>query len=249
MRIRRDNVPIVAAAAVAIGIFTLTRVVTRIDAARRPQARNGFVMPRPLRRTRPRLRVVEGGLQPPVQAETALVPVETRDPFHALLEKLFHADPEGGSFYALQAGDTPETVARAVLSRVGRFTKQNVIDYIHCVSSSRWNLDRYGSPSTSRTYPRDWLVPGFGKGLRAAFLPRNADALEAIAHGRLPPRTIDPRTGAPLSDLEHLGVLWLPPVDPHALREGRVTCAHQSWSDGSSSIDPPPEFIAFMEAA
>ncbi len=244
-RIRREHVPIATATAFVVGMFVVTRVLTKTQ--RNGSARSrGFEMPRPIVRVRPKLRVVDGG----VEESTALVPVrEESDPFVAMLEALFDGMPTGGHFYAVDQGDTPETIARSVLASVGKFRKRDVLDYIHLMSSSRFNLDRYGSPSTSNTYPSEWLVPVVAKGLRAAFLPRNADAIAAIGNRRLPARAIDPRTGMSKGDGDHLGVLWLPPVSPEALREGMVTCSHRSWSDGSSSIEPPPEFFAFMEAA
>jgi hypothetical protein len=248
MRIRKENVPIATAAAFVVGMFVVTQAIGRVGRARRngSATRRGFEMPRPVVRVRPKLRVVDGG----APETTALVPArEEADPFHAMLVSLFDADPRGGAFYAIQEGDTPETIARAVLGRVGRFRKRDVVDYIHLMSSSSYNLERYGSPSTSNSYPSEWLVPVLAKGLRAAFLPRNADAIEAIGNRRLPTRVIDPRTGMANGEGSSLAVLWLPPVSPDALREGTVTCSHRSWSDGSSSIDPPPEFFAFMEAA
>lgn len=206
------------------------------NGAPRPAVPRRNALPRPLVRVRPRLRVIEGGAKP--------------DPYDTLLQDLFHNDPRGGSFYQILPGDTPETIARAVLKATGRFTKQNVLDYIHCFSSSRHNLDRYGSRSTSSIYPSEWLVPSFGQGLRAAFLPRNDDALDAFTHRRLPKRTIDANSGAPLEpEAKRLGCIWLPPVSRDDLRNGIVTCGHQTYADGSSSIDPPPDFLAHLEAA
>lgn len=247
MRIRRENVPIATATAFVLGVLVVTKTLSRVGHARRNRdgQSRGFEMPRAVVRVRPKLRIVDGG----APETTALVPVQEIDPFVAMLESLFDADPRGGAFYAVCEGDTPETIARAVLSRVGKFRKRDIISYIHLMSSSSYNLDRYGSPSTSRSYPSEWLVPSFAKGLRAAFLPRNDDAIDAIGNRRLPARGIDPRTGVAKGNGTSLGVLWLPPVSPDALREGTVTCSHRSWSDGSSSINPPPEFFAFMEAA
>ncbi len=167
-----------------------------------------------------------------------------------LLEELFATDPTGGSFYQVQDGDTPESIARAVLGSVGAYTERNVLDYVYCFSSSSWNLDLYGSPSTSRRYPRRYIVPGFGQGVRAAFLPRNADALALLGSGQLPHRTVDLKTGARTdADAAHHGVLWLPPVSPEQLRLGVVTCAPFSWPDGSSTINPHPELLELLEAA
>lgn len=243
-RLALHELELVAAAVAVVGVVAITRK-RGVSARRGRLARNAgpdherFDLPRPLRRVRPRLSVVQGGASE-----------REDDPFDRLLVQLFDPDPRGGAFYQIRTGDTPETVARAVLQSVGRYTKANVLDYIHVFSSSRYNLDRYGSPSTSRSFDAAWLVPGIGQGLRAAFLPRNADALEAIAHRRLPRRTTDARTGEGTDpNADQLGVIWLPPVSADDLAQGRVTCAHRTWDDGSSSIEPPPAFFAHMVAA
>jgi hypothetical protein len=64
--------------------------------------------------------------------------------------------------------------------------------------------------------------------------------------------TVDARTGAPASgdaDFGAYGLLWLPPVSADALVVGEVTCAPFTWTDGSSTIDPPPELLALLRSA
>lgn len=198
---------------------------------------------RPIATSRPPLRVVQGG-------RTPAKPKRELDSFGELLALSVTPKPAGGFLYAIREGDTPETIARAVLGAEGTFTEQHVLDYVHLFSSSRFNLDRYGSRSTSKAYPKRWMVPYFGQGLRAAFLPRNADGLAALREQRLPKRTVDPDTGAPTDQGEHLGLLWLPPVSGVALREeGLVTCAHRNWADGTATLEPNPDLLRRLEVA
>ena len=164
----------------------------------------------------------------------------------------FSSTPRPGWFYQLEPRDTPLGIARAVLEHVQRnsripirVTGAHCLDYWHTVSSGRYNLRTYGSPSTSRRFPARLLVPGAGLGLRPAFLPRHADARACFAAGRLPPRTVD-QQGASIGGGDCLGALWLPPVDDQALAHGEVSCAALSWADGSSTIDPDPDFLGRM---
>lgn len=171
------------------------------------------------------------------------------DRFDVLLEQYLSTDCCSFTFYQVGPDDTPESIAKSVLAKIGVFDDRHVLDYVYCISSSPWNLALYGGPSTSRRYPKRWLVPGFGQGLRAAFLPRNADAMALICGGTIPLRTVDQRAASVASNDGAYGLLWLPPVCPDQLRLGIVTCAPFSWSDGSSTINPDPEFIGMLEAA
>lgn len=182
-------------------------------------------------------------------------PEPERTAAHASLEELlehyFDAEETPGRFYTIQPGDTPETIARAVLSKlVERPTRQQILDYIHVFSSCSYNLDRYGSRSTSLSFPAKWCVPGLGLGLRAAFLPRNADAIDQMAAGLPVPRTVDDQ-GRPLDpEASSHGTVWLCPVDPERLRdEGVVTCEGFAYECGTSQLEPDPMLLHRLEAA
>lgn len=171
-----------------------------------------------------------------------------------LVELHVAKEPTAGKFYQVGPDDTPETIARAVLAPFGKFTVAQVRDYIYCFTSSPYNLDRYGTRSTTKRYPKRWLIPGFGQGLRGAFLPRNVDGLAALRSGRFPMRTIDPRSakyidhGLPTHPTAY-GLIWLPPISPEQLEIGVVTCAPFTWDDGSSSINPDPELLDLLQEA
>ncbi len=166
-----------------------------------------------------------------------------------LLALYFAIGTTPGTFCLVDPDATPETIARAALASVGPFTESQVLDYVYCFTSSPWNLALYGGPSTSKRYPRRWIIPGFGQGVRAAFLPRNADALEMMANGVIPPRAVDESTAKALTESVSYGLLGLPPICPEQRALGVVTCAPFSWDDGSSTIDPDPEFIGLLEMA
>jgi hypothetical protein len=106
----------------------------------------------------------------------------------------------------------------------------------------------YATPSTTKTFPKEYLVPGKSIGVRVAFLPRNADAHGLLLQGIKPSMTVDPTTGASATtDATSYGLLWLPPVDAESLASGEPTCAPFSWGDGSSTIDPPPQLLELLE--
>lgn len=138
-------------------------------------------------------------------------------------------------------------MAKSVLDEMGSpYERRHVFDYVHCMSSGpRWNLPLYGTPSTSRQFDKRHLVPGLGMGIRVAFLARNADALGLLLGGRLPAMTVDPKTGSAKSSDSSRGLVWLPPA---AIKDGELTC-EDPWSDGSTSLDPPPELFELTEAA
>lgn len=180
---------------------------------------------------------------------TDLVVVE--DGLQALLERYIAAVPSACHFYAICPGDTPQTIGKAVLHQVGGVepAPELVDEYVWCFSAASYNLQRYGSRSTSNSYPARWIVPGLGLGLRAAFLPRNADAIDLLAHGRAVPRTVDERGVRVVDDACHYGTLWLPAVCPDELASRVVTCAPLPHPDGSVSLEPPPALLAQLEAA
>lgn len=165
-----------------------------------------------------------------------------------LLEQYFAIDSEPGNFYQVVATDTFEGVARAALKTViPNPTDAQILAYIHCISAGPYNLDKYGSPSTSKVFPQQWLVPGLGQGLRAAFLPRNADGVAAFGAGLMPVRTVDPKTARGITSDSAYGLIWLPPVSAEDLEgAGVVTCAPFSYDDGSSTIDPDPELLSLL---
>lgn len=166
-----------------------------------------------------------------------------------LLDNLLAPTPKNAHLYQISRGDTVESVARAVLNDMGDgWTEQMLLDYIHCMSSGPYNLGRYGTPSTTKSFPKRFLAPGIQRGLRVAFLPRNQNALVMLRNGILPKMVVDPRTGAPRGSADdiHYGLIWLPPIDPTDFAVGIISCAPYSWEDGSSTIDPDPELLALV---
>lgn len=220
--------PVVTACVVA-GVCVLLRG----RRGRRPKARN-----------RPRVVQEVAGVRP----LRALPPPSSKR--ERLLEQYVSDDPKPGSFYQIQPTDSFPEVIRRALDTVGQHTAEMRSEYMCCVSSGpAWNLRLYGTPSVTKRFPRQYLLPGLGKGLCVAFRKRNDDALAALLEGRLPVMTVDESTGAPKSAGDRYGLLWLPPVDPEAFGRGEISCAKHSWPDGSSAIDPDPELLRMLEAA
>ncbi len=199
---------------------------------------------------------------PRSQAEVDLPPDDAFEPeldliedevdrLGALLDRFCLLSPIGGHFYPVGAGDTPETIARAVLSQiVERPTREQILDYIHLFSSCAYNLERYGTRSTSMSFPSKWCVPGLAMGLRAAFRPVNADAFDLMASGLTVPRTCDSQARPTDPDASSYGMPWLVPVCPERLStQGIVTCEGYAWSCGTSQIEPPPQLMALLRGA
>lgn len=168
----------------------------------------------------------------------------------ALLEEFVSPTPRPGFFYAIRKNDNLWDIARAALKTVGEHSDSALLSYMFCLQSGpRWNLPLYGTPSVTKSFPKKYLVPHMNLGVRVAFLPRNMDALELMRLGIKPVMVVDPKTGAPIGKYSSYGLLWLPPVDEESLASGDPTCADFSWSDGSSTIDPPPQLLMLLEAA
>jgi hypothetical protein len=187
-------------------------------------------------------------------AEPSLVveplPPSSSDALEALLKDFVGDEATPGLFYQVQADDTLLGVAGSALNSIGPHSAAARLSYAYCLQSSPgWNMRLYGTPSTSNAFGSELLVPGKNTGVRVAFRARNADALELMLAGRLPRMAVDPISGAPLPGKgASYGLLWLPPVDPQSLALGQPTCAPYSWSDGSSTIDPPPELLSQLSA-
>jgi hypothetical protein len=156
-----------------------------------------------------------------------------------MLEDLVTDEPTPGHFYQVQDGDTPLEVALRALGT--KATVEDAINYLRCISSGpRYNLPTYATPSTSKSYPQPYMVPGKPLGVRVAFLPRNEDALDLMLRGVRPKMVVNPKTGAPIGTHRHFGLLWLPPVDEV------FSCSGYEWEDGSSAIDPPTDLLEHL---
>lgn len=165
-------------------------------------------------------------------------------------------DPKPGTFYPISKDETLGNIARKALNSVVSKSGQDEayggdgkggsrrIEYIHCIASGpQWNVPVYGTTDTSSGHPAHYQINGIG--LRRAFNPWHEDAKAAIIQKRFPARGVTP-SGQKIGGVgSSYALIWLPPIDPAALGEfGVVTCAHAPWSDGSSSIDPPPEILS-----
>ncbi len=155
---------------------------------------------------------------------------------------------ELGRLVQIKPGDTIDGLAFDALSVIRDPESHELLSYIHCISSGRFNLDRYGTPSTSKLFPEVFRIPGIARGIRVAFLPRNSDSQRLLRAGWFPPMTVDSRTGARVVDsAESYGLAWFPPIDEEDYRNGGApSCASISWEDGSSSIDPPYRFTRLL---
>lgn len=160
-------------------------------------------------------------------------------------EDWFVPSPLCGGIYQLQPHETATRVCRAALVATvpgARVTAPMVLEYVHITSSAGLNLATYGSSSSSNAFPPEWLVPGKGLGLHAAFLPINESVRAAFNARRLPARPCDlegnpffPRVG------HSLGAIFLPPIDGAELLRGRVVLRDR-WACGAATIDLPPAF-------
>ena len=174
---------------------------------------------------------------------------DAQDAWIDLLERFFALEPTPGHFYTVRPRDTPETIARDALRTVtSRPTRHMVNEYIWCFSAAEFNLERYGSRSTSKSFTSRWLVPGLGLGLRAAFLPRNADAFELMVEGWNVPRTVDDQGNRVDDDAGSMGTIWLPAVDGDAAKQGRVRC-DLSHYDAETPIEPPRDIVSRLQEA
>ena len=167
-----------------------------------------------------------------------------------LMELYVSDTPKPGSFYRIGPDQTINEVARDALNSIGPHNAYARTLYIHCLQSGQYNLGRYGTPAEALDFPGDMLVPGIGKGILAAFRARNKDAYALMLAGKYPRMAVDPASAAPLPPPmggTSYGMPWLPPVDGASLAIGEPSCAHASWSDGSSTIDPPPELLSLLK--
>lgn len=185
---------------------------------------------------------VVGELDPPVPEPENPKPAD-------VIGDLISPYPLPGHFYQIKSGDSLDKIARQALNNLvpgaGDVFKTGRLAYIlNCINvGAKWNLRLYGSTGTSNAFPSYYLTAG--KGMRAAFFPYNAPAMSAILNSKYPQRTIT-ASGGKVPGGSTWGFLWLPPVDQKVLTDfGEVVCAG-TWSDGSSTTDPPPELLSLL---
>ena len=199
-------------------------------------------------------------VEPPVAVEPP--PSERLLEIESLLGEFVSDTPRPGFFYQIKRDDTIASITRTALNTVGPHAEPARLSYMHCLQSGpNWNMRIYGTPSVTKTFPKEYLVPGINTGVRIAFLPRNVDAHALMLQGIQPKIAVDPKSGAPgtmnrnVSEpifptmRRHYGLLWLPPVDEDSLASGDPTCAPFSWDDDSSTIDPPPQLLELLETS
>lgn len=187
------------------------------------------------------------GTVPPQPTMPGFVP--TTNPLDLLGEMLMN-QPRPGYMFQISNGDTLSATVRAALNSVVPGAGEegdNRLQYIKCITSGPgWNWPLYASSSFSTpNFPSYYGVNGMG--LRRAFYPWHENAKVAISQNRMPNKGItpggskvDPAAGSSYA------MLWLPPVDAAALSQGIVTCGLLEHSDGSSSINPPPELMSLL---
>ena len=173
-----------------------------------------------------------------------------------VLDELQHDSPTDGGFYLI--GSDPELGPdqKDNFSRIVKAALNNAVpgagnnanmrkEYIHCITQGdRWNYPLYASSSFSSAYPSYYGVNGMG--LRRAFYPYHEQAALAVAENRMPTRAIT-ESGTKISGIgNRFGLIWLPPLDKSQIAQGVFTCGQHEWADGSSAINPPPEFLALV---
>ena len=165
-----------------------------------------------------------------------------------LLREFISDEPRPGFFYQILKTDTFSKITKKALNSISAHTDQARLSYMYCLQSGpKWNMRLYGTPSTTKKFPKIYMVPGKNTGVRVAFMPRNADAHALMLQGFKPQMTVNKVTGAPLGGNHSFGLLWLPPVDGDSLASGDPSCAPFTWDDDSSTIDPPPQLLVLLK--
>jgi hypothetical protein len=172
-----------------------------------------------------------------------------------LLADMTTESPQPGYMYFVgsdpELGNTNDSLSRIVRKALNSVIEgagdnsANRVSYMHCITSGPgWNWPLYTSSSFSSQFPSYAGVNGMG--LRRAFYPWNENVKQAVAELRMPKRGFT-QAGSKIQGVgSSYAALWLPPVDPTALAQDVVTCGLIEWSDGSSSINPPPEFLELL---
>lgn len=142
-------------------------------------------------------------------------------------------EPMPRSFYQIQQGDNPTSVARRVFGFNSGHPR--TIDVRKCITSAPWNLTLYGTPCepTQQDPCRDAVQVEGGEGfiVRKAFLPRHENAVAAMFNGVMPQRTIEEDVQAtPVLPGSSYGLLWIPDMTYDAQADV-VVC-------GDTSIPP-----------
>lgn len=173
----------------------------------------------------------------------------------AIFEAMRKPTPTPGAFYRVQPGDTVGSILTTAATAAGSpLNANNLMAYGQCLSSGvAWNARLYLRPSTPITNPNDAAIytevsaGGIAQNIDLAFMPQNPPVLDAIEQAKFPRANATYPDAAPLED-DARGVLWLPPIQ--LTEQGEIlTCGQLVWSDGTSSIDPPPEFLDLLNAA
>lgn len=127
--------------------------------------------------------------------------------------------PKADRFYRISAGSpSASTAAGELLAAMGANTGSNRVRYIKCITQIPWNKLLYASTRTADTWGTMFDVDG--KNLSAAWLPRNAPAMQALARKEMPERTIA-ANGSSAGEGSYYGLVWLPKPK---LVAGEVVC-------------------------
>lgn len=173
---------------------------------------------------------------------------EDEPPVVEMLRELVVDEPMPGKLYQVQFRDRPADLARTIIRRsanVANPTAAQVDQYMHLLAAGSYNGELYGTHSHSNTYPDRWLVPGLGRGLRAAWLTRNLDALDCLLRGEPLLCVVDRRTGTALTPHTSYGLIWCPPVE---LIGTELTTEPFVYDNGASTLDPPTPILEAIAA-
>ena len=130
------------------------------------------------------------------------------DAWLGTVDALVSPVPRPNAFYRIKTGDTASGIAGQAL--LGNNNGSNRVRLIKCMTRVSWNDTLYASTR----HPASWgtLFDVNGENLSAAFLPRNASAVQFLAQKKMPPRTITASGGyVGQGPTGYFGLLWIPP--------------------------------------
>jgi hypothetical protein len=105
------------------------------------------------------------------------------------------------------------------------------------ISSSKFNDLAYGQTDLAKAGEGAYVLNEQGRGLN--WLPNHADNMQLLGSGQDPKRGSS-ASGEPLDGSNSDMFLWVPAIDLAALSNTTPSVLPFQWSDGSSTVEPPP---------
>ncbi len=188
-----------------------------------------------------------------VVADMGVQPDEEDETPGEMLTGLLSDRPQFGKFYLIKNGDKALGESGMLQDAITdaaplRGTGSNRLALLKLMSTpNNYNADLYGRTKFTDQWPA--YTGNDGINLGAAFLPRHKNAIQAIASGQMPERNIS-ASGSKQGSGSSYALLWIPPIDVQALKDlDTITISGETWSDGSSVLNPPPELLELLEGA